>query len=87
MWRYFFLYKTFKITNMTDKQFTALMKKTQEAGLKHKKFLSELEEEYFRRYGQYPSDIDDDFFIDAFDYCQCDLPTLDQVHESATLFL
>ena len=38
-------------------------------------------------YGQYPSDIDDDFFIDAFDYCQCDLPTLNQVHESATLFL
>lgn len=72
---------------MTDKQFTALMKKTQEAGLKHKKLLAELEEEYFNRYGQYPSDVDDDFFIDAFDYCQGDLPTLEHVHNSATLFL
>lgn len=72
---------------MSDRQFTELMRKTQKAGLKHKKLLSELEEEYFRRYGQYPSDIDDDFFIDSFVYCQCNLPTLDQVHESATLFL
>lgn len=72
---------------MTDKQFTALMRKTQDAGLKHKKLFSKLEEEYFKRYGQYPSDVDDDFFIDAFDYCQGELPTLEQVHDSATLFL
>ena len=72
---------------MTDKQFTALMRKTQDAGLKHKKLFSKLEEEYFERYGQYASDVDDDFFIDAFDYCQGELPTLEQVHESASLFL
>ena len=72
---------------MTDKQFTALMKKTQEAGLKHKKLLTKLEEEYELRYGHLPSEVDDDFFIDAFDYCQGKLPTLEQVHESATLFL
>lgn len=72
---------------MSDKEFTTLMRKTQKAGLIHKKLLAELEEEYYARYGQYPSEVDDDFFIDAFDYCQGDLPTLEQVHESAISFL
>lgn len=72
---------------MTDKEFAILMRKTQKAGLKHKKLLSDLEEEYYVRYGQYPSEVDDDFFIDSFDYCQGKLPTIEQVHESATLFL
>lgn len=72
---------------MTDKDFAALMIKTQKAGLKHKKLLKELEEEYYVRYGQYPSDVDDDFFIEAFHYCQGELPTLEDVHENTTLFL
>lgn len=72
---------------MSDKEFTTLMQKTQKAGLIHKKLLAKLEKEYYRRYGNYPCDIDDDFFIDAFDYCQGDLPTLEQVHESAISFL
>ena len=72
---------------MTDKQFISLMKKTYEAGRKHIKLLSKLEEEYELRYGHLPSEVDDDFFIDSFNYCQGDLPTLEQVHDSASLFL
>ena len=34
---------------------------------------------------KYPSDVDDDFFIDSFDYCQGTLPTLEQVDEFAKL--
>lgn len=63
------------------------MRRTQKSGLKHKKLLKELEEEYELRYGNSPSEVDDDFFIDSFDYCKGRLPTLEQVYESAMLRL
>ena len=71
---------------MTDTNFKKLIKRTFDANIKHQKLLAELEEEYHRRYGVYPSDIDDDFFIDSFCLGQgktC--PTLEEIYESATL--
>ena len=59
--------------------------KYQKKDKNYKKLLQELEDEYEARYGQTPSEVDDDFFIDSFDYCQGNLPTLEQVQEMAEL--
>ena len=53
---------------MTDKQFQHLMDQTIKASYKHRRLLVALEEEYKRRFGAYPADVDDDWFIDSFSY-------------------
>jgi len=50
---------------MTDKQFNQLLKKTAKAGNKYLTLYRQAEHEYERRYGDNPSDIDDDFWIDS----------------------
>jgi hypothetical protein len=53
---------------MKDTEFQKLITKTQNAANLHVKLLRELEEEYRRRFGSYPADLDDDWFIDSFSY-------------------
>lgn len=50
---------------MTDKQFEKLMNHCAKAWNKYHSLLQECEEEYQRRYGKLPSDVDDDGWIDA----------------------
>ena len=53
---------------MTDKQFGKLLTKLNKAHGAYCELLFKAEEEYKRRFGNYPSDVDDDWWIDSF--CQ-----------------
>ncbi len=53
---------------MTDKKFEALMNQCLYANLEYKALLVKIEDEYERRFGHNPSDIDDDQWIDLFRY-------------------
>ncbi len=72
---------------MSDKQFESKLKTLHFSLQKHKKLLLETEDEYKRRYGVYPSEIDDDTWIDAFHYGNCPLPSLKEIDDSAKLHL
>ena len=50
---------------MTDKKFQDLIYKTCKSKLQHLRLLDKAEDEYIRRYGNHPSDIDDDYWIDG----------------------
>ncbi|RRJ97844.1 hypothetical protein Ga0100231_005130 [Opitutaceae bacterium TAV4] len=50
---------------MTDKKFTKLLQMTARAQNKARDLQRKAEDEYERRYGQNPSDADDDQWIDA----------------------
>lgn len=50
---------------MKNKQFTALLKRTARAGNKFLELKKQAEDEYERRYGANPSDVDDDNWIDS----------------------
>lgn len=53
---------------MTDSQFTKLLQRAAKAQNKAGDLLKQCESEYERRYGENPSDIDDDMWIDAMHY-------------------
>jgi hypothetical protein len=53
---------------MTDKQWESLIKKTVQAFRVHQKNLKLAEGEYVRRYGEHPSEVDDDYWIDVMHY-------------------
>lgn len=50
---------------MTDNQFTHLLQRTGKAANKYFDLLRTAEDEYKRRYGDHPSDADDDMWIDS----------------------
>lgn len=51
---------------MQDTAFQKLLDDLAVANYKYKKLLAKAEEEYKRRYGSYPPEIDDDQWIDTF---------------------
>lgn len=51
---------------MTDIQFQKLLDKLSKAHIKYSELLSAAEQEYVQRFGDHPSNIDDDFWIDTF---------------------
>lgn len=53
---------------MTDKQWEKIIKKANEVINLHNSLRSQAEEEYERRYGQNPSEWDDDYWIDTVHY-------------------
>jgi hypothetical protein len=53
---------------MTDNKFEILLYKLNRAHRKYCKLLSLAEDEYKRRFGNFPSEVDDDWWIDSF--CQ-----------------
>ena len=53
------------MNKLTDFQFDLLLKKTAVAYNKYIKLFRLAEEEYKIRYGYYPSQMDDDFWIDS----------------------
>lgn len=55
---------------MTDKEFERLMKKTKKVQERYMELLNQCEEEYMKRFGHHPSDIDDDSWIDVMHYPQ-----------------
>ncbi len=72
---------------MKNKEYTAKLKKAAIAHNKAQLLIGECEDEYCRRYGEHPSDIDDDFSIDALlggALCSEDL-TAESVNEGAVL--
>lgn len=70
---------------MSDKELQKLMNQTHDLAFRHKHSLRKLENEYEKRFGNKPSDIDDDFFIDTFSYAQGDPITLEQMTSNANL--
>ena len=69
---------------MTDKQFEKLLFRVNSAHSKYLQLLKEAENEYKRRFGNYPSEVDDDWWIDSF--CQSDCgSTLEKVLENGAL--
>lgn len=53
---------------MEDVEFKRLIVKARSLARKHAKAIEDAEEEYVRRYGINPSDIDDDGWIDTVHY-------------------
>jgi len=53
---------------MTDKQWQSVIDKCRKAGNKHLQLLQIAEKEYERRYGNNPSEVDDDWWIDTLHY-------------------
>ena len=53
---------------MTDKKWHKIIIKCKAACDEHKRLLEIAEEEYFKRYGHAPSDVDDDWWIDTLHY-------------------
>lgn len=51
---------------MTDKQWQKELNALTSAHSKYLKLLKKAEDEYLRRFGHYPSEVDDDFWIDSF---------------------
>ncbi len=68
---------------MTNAKFKSLMKKTFNANRKHKSLLNELEEEYKNRFGNNPSEVNDDFFIDTFHLGGQKLCSIDELTSAA----
>lgn len=57
---------------MTDNQWQTLINKCRIAGNEHLRLLNIAEEEYIRRYGHNPSEVDDDWWINTLHYCKGD---------------
>ena len=53
---------------MKDKSYQLLLNQLTKAHAKYLALLNKAEEEYKRRFGNYPADVDDDWWIDSF--CQ-----------------
>lgn len=68
---------------MSDKELKELMDLTIEAREAYSSVLNQLELEYKNRFGNYPSDVDDDFFISTFHYSQNGKITVKQLTENA----
>ncbi len=60
------------------------MDQTANANFKYMALLSEIEDEYERRYNHHPSDVDNDSWIDSFHYGTSSM-TVKQVEESVEL--
>ncbi len=69
---------------MTNQRFQGLIIRCRRAGDLYKKLLIEAEEEYKRRFGNYPGEVDDDWWIDTLHYCIGNTD-LDQIIEHANL--
>lgn len=67
---------------MTDKEFQELIKETHEAKESYQSLLYEAEQEYERRWGHNPSDVDDDTWIDSL-HMPGDLSTWEEIKEGA----
>jgi UDP-N-acetylmuramyl pentapeptide synthase len=70
---------------MNDKKLQKLMDDTFNACVKHVTLLRQLEDEYKRRFGHYPADVDDDWFIDSFSYGSGGKTTVKIMTENALL--
>lgn len=66
---------------MTDKQFSALLKKLSKANSRYKRLLREAENEIERRFGVHPSDVDNDQWIDVYHVGTGGM-TVEQVNDS-----
>ncbi len=53
---------------MTNKKFNALLKRLNKVNQKRKSLLCEAEEEFKKRFGVDPSEIDFDYWIDSYHY-------------------
>ena len=53
---------------MTDKKWHEIIIKCKAACDEHLRLLKIAEEEYYKRYGNYPSDVCDDWWIDTLHY-------------------
>lgn len=71
---------------MEDKEWLEVIKSCQRAGREHKRLLAIAEQEYEARYGQNPSDVDDDWWIDTVNYCTGET-TLEQIDKAAKFCL
>jgi len=69
---------------MNNKDFQKWMNKTTSHHAEYLAALAVIEEEYKNRYGNYPGDVDDDFFIDSFSQTTSGA-TVKEVEENALL--
>ena len=71
---------------MTNKKLQDLINVTIRLKLKYQSKLELLEQEYERRFGYNPSEIDDDNFIDTFHYAQgSDMTVVELIKNAKTL--
>jgi hypothetical protein len=68
---------------MTDRQWYSKIKKMHAVFSDYQKQLEACEAEYERRFGNHPSDVDDDQWIDSFHVGNGECPALEDIVESA----
>lgn len=69
---------------MKDDQWDKAIKKAQSALREYKRLLHFAEKEYIRRYGNHPSDVDDDWWIDKLHYSGSPT-TISEIDKSALM--
>lgn len=67
---------------MNNSKFQSKLTSLAKANLKYKNLLNECEDEYHRRFGFYPSEVDDDAWIDTY-HVGTGSMTVEQVHLNA----
>lgn len=67
---------------MTDKQWEKLIIKANNIAIKHRNAIKTAEEEYVKRYGHNPSEVDDDWWIDTV-HCGNGNPSIKGILSSA----
>lgn len=67
---------------MTNKQFQKIITKCNSLAIQHRKLLRVAEEEYIKRFGSNPSEVDDDWWIDTMHY-GTGSPYLNKIIENA----
>lgn len=70
---------------MTDKEFQKRIDIALRAKQRYYKLTEIVEVEYERRYGNHPSEVDDDFFIDTFHQKQGNSATVEQIERAAKM--
>jgi len=70
---------------MTDEKFLATIKDCIKAFGVYKGILEIAEKEYERRYKDHPSDVDNDYWIDAMHYGQGDIPSIAELMKSVKI--
>jgi hypothetical protein len=71
---------------MTDKQWESVIDKCRKKHSEYKKLLQIAEDEYLKRYGFNPSDVDDNLWIDLLHYSHPKKINIDEIKKSAEFF-
>jgi hypothetical protein len=72
--------------HLTNTKFQLKLNALCKANIKYKRLLAECEDEYKARFGLYPSDLSDDFWIDSFHVEANEIISIAEVEDAVSLY-